>query len=208
MAQAAQFTVAEAAFVLREPIRAVKKALDAGPVRPVLLRRAGAPVRAIDKGDLFYLYAVRELREELTPKARTEFYDAFRRTLTEDSDEVFLGRLRIAIADLVQEVEQRTASLAELSEKVAFRADGEPVLKGTDTEVHRIAALLDGELSVDEVLEDYPSLSREQVETAGAYAEAHPKAGRPYPRTTAKRALRDAGLEALDEVWDDDRAGE
>ena len=42
MAHTAQFTAAETAFVLREPIRAVKKALDAGPVRPVLLRRAGS----------------------------------------------------------------------------------------------------------------------------------------------------------------------
>src|SRR5665213_3654140 len=31
-----QFTAAEAAFVLRESIRVVKKALDRGPVRPLL----------------------------------------------------------------------------------------------------------------------------------------------------------------------------
>ena len=200
MARTIQFTAAEAAFVLREPVRAVKKALDAGPVRPTLLRRAGAPVRAIEWRDLFYLFAVRALRDELTPKARTEFYEALQQTPIEKHDEVRFGRFRISVSDLMAEVERRTTDLAELAEKVAFGADGEPVLKGTEIEVHRIAALLDGGASIEQVMEDYPSLSRETVETAKAYADAYPKAGRPYPRTSVKRALQRAGLEALDDA--------
>ena len=92
MAHTAQFTATEAAFVLREPVRAVKKALDTGPVRPVLLRRAGASVRAIGWSDLFYLYAVRALRDELTPKARTEFYEALQQTPIDRRNEVRFGR--------------------------------------------------------------------------------------------------------------------
>lgn len=42
------------------------------------------------------------------------------------------------------------------------------------------------------------SLSRENVETAKAYADAYPKAGRPYPRISVKRVFQGAGLEALD----------
>ena len=38
-----------------------------------------------------------------------------------------------------------------------------------------------------------------------AYAEAHPKAGRPYPSKTVKRAIAGAGFEALDEVLDEER---
>jgi uncharacterized protein (DUF433 family) len=200
MAHTAQFTAAEAAFVLREPVRAVKKALDSGPVRPLLLRRAGYSVRAIGWSDLFYLYAVRALREELTPKARSEFYEALQQTPVEKGDEVRFGRFRISVTDLIEEVDQRTTNLAELANKVQFRTDGEPLLKGTEIEVYRIAALLDGGLSLEEVLQDYPSLSRNGIETAKAYAEAYPKAGRPYPRTSVKRALQGAGLEALDDV--------
>jgi len=200
MAHSAQYTAAEAAFVLREPVRAVKKALDAGPVRPVLLRRAGASVRAIEWRDLFYLYAVRMLRDELTPKARTEFYEALQHAPIELHDEVRFGRFRISVSDLVKEVERRTTDLAELTNKVEFRADGEPLLKGTSVEVYRIAALLEGGASIEEILEDYPSLSRRQIETAQVYAEAYPKAGRPYPRTSVKRALQGAGLEALDDA--------
>lgn len=200
MAHSAQYTAAEAAFVLREPVRAVKKALDAGPVRPVLLRRAGAPVRAIEWRDLFYLYAVRALRDELTPKARTEFYEALQHGPIELHDEVRFGRFRISVSDLVKEVERRTTDLTALAEKVEFQADGEPVLKGTSVEVYRIAALLEGGATIEQVLEDYPSLSRKQIETAQVYAEAYPKAGRPYPRISAKRALQGAGLEALDDA--------
>jgi len=196
----AQFTAAEAAFVLRESVRAVKKSLDLGPVRPVLVRRAGASVRAIEWRDLFYLYAMRALGDELTPKGRSEFYEALQRTPIEHRDEVRFGRFRVSVRDLVQEVERRTSNLAALAEKVEFRADGEPMLKGTHVEIHRIAALLEGGVSVDQVLEDYPSLLREHAETAKAYAEAYPKTGRPYPRTSVKRALKSAGLEALDDV--------
>ncbi len=200
MAQSAQFTAAEVAFVLGEPVRAVKKALDAGPVRPRLLRKAGASVRTVGWPDLVYLHAVRTLRDELTPRARVQFYEALRRTPVKDTHEVSFGRFRVTITDLVDEVERRTAKLAKLAGKVVFRADGEPLLKGTNVEVYRIAALLAGDMSIDEVHADYPSLSRNAIETAKAYADAYPKPGRPYPRTTVKRALKGAGLEALDEV--------
>lgn len=114
--------------------------------------------------------------------------------------EVQFGRFRILVSDLVAEVERRTSDLSALAEKVEFRADDEPILNGTAIEVYRIAALLEGGASIKEVLEDYPSLSAGQVETARAYAEAYPKPGRPYPRTSVKRALAGAGLEALDDA--------
>ena len=199
----AQFTAAEAAFVLREPIRAVKKALDAGPVPSMLRRKSGASVRVIDWSGLLYLYAAKELREELTPKARNEFYAALQASLTAHVDEVRVGYIRIAISDFLPKVEDRTAALATLARGIEFSEGGEPLLKGTAIEVHRIAALLDGGMSVDDILTDYPSLSRDAVEIAAAYAAVHPKSGRPYPRTTAKRALRASGLDALDEVLGD-----
>lgn len=200
MSDSLQFTAAEAAFVLQEPIKNVKKALDGGPVRPTLLRKAGSSVRAIDWSDLFYLYAVRTLRAELTRKARGEFYEALKHQWGTQADEVRFGRFRVAIADLRREVEQRTRCLAELADHVEFSRDGEALLKGTDIEVYRIAALLDGGMQVESVLADYPSLTRDQVLVAKVYADAHPKPGRPYPPITAKQAMRGAGLDALDEV--------
>lgn len=195
-----QFTAAEAAFVLREPTRALKKALDRGPVRPVLLPRSGSPVRVISWSDLFYLFAVRVLGEDLTPKARVDLYEAVQRARPWCGDEVRFGRFRIVVADLVDEVKKRVSELDELQNKVARAGNGTPVLDARGVEVHRIAALLRGGLSVDAVVEEYPFLSRDAVETARAYAQAFPRPGRPYPRTTAARARREAEMELPEQV--------
>jgi uncharacterized protein (DUF433 family) len=195
-----QFTAAEAAFVLREPTRAVKKALDRGPVRPILQPRSGSTVRIISWADLFYLFAVRVLGEDLTPKARAELYDAVQRAQPSCGDEVRFGRFRIVVADLIDEVKKRIADLNELQNKFAYSGTGKAVLDVRGIEVHRIAALLRGGLSVDAVVEEYPFLSPDAVETARAYAQAFPRPGRPYPRTTAARARREAELELPEEV--------
>lgn len=198
------FTAAEAAFVLREPVRQVKKALDAGPVQAKLVHKAGGAVRAVEWTDLVYLYAVRTLREELTPKARHAFYRALRNAPVEAAGEIRFGHLSIAIGEFTAELETRTHELAALAEDVEFRADGDPILKESGVEVHRIAALLGGGMTPEEIREDYPSLTLTAISTAKAYAEAHPKPGRPYPGVSVKRALRGAGLEALDAVLDDE----
>jgi len=193
-----QFTAAQAAYVLQEPVRAVKKSLDTGPIRAGLSRRSGGSVRVITFSDLIYLFAVRTLREELTPKARNEFYHALQIEKAQRPREVRFGQLSVRVSDVVEEVEKRTTELNKLGDKVEFRGDGEPLLKGTTIEVHRIAALLNGGSTAEDVVADYPSLTIEQVGNAKAYADAHPKAGRPYPQTTAKRAMRGLGLEALE----------
>jgi len=162
-------------------------------------------VRAVEWADVIYLFAVRTLRDELTPKARNEFYHALKRVPIERTHEVRFGRLSVVIDDLKAEVQKRTQELADLAEKVEFRKDGEAVLQGTDIEVHRIASLLGGGMTPEQISEDYPSLTREAIATAKAYAEAHPKAGRPYPSMTVKRAMAGAGLEALDEVLDEEK---
>lgn len=203
MAGTTVFTPAEAAFLLGEPVKVLKKALDAGVVEAKLVRRPGVGlVREIEWPDVVYLHAVQALRDELTVKARAEFYKALKNTEIERVDEIRFGQLRVVIDDFKREMLERRRALEELVAKVEFRSDGEPLLKGTTIEVYRIAALLDGGLAPDEVADDYPSLSRDDIETARAYAGAYPKNGRPYPRTTAKRALAGIGLEALDEEAD------
>lgn len=191
MTNLTQFTAAEAAFVLRQTVRTVTKALERGPVRPVPRLRSGVSVRVIDWVDLFYLFAVRGLRDDLTPKARGDFHQALRLTGPECGDEVRFGRFRVAVADLLDELRRRTAELVDLRDKIAVGADGKAVIDVRRVEVHRIAALLNGGLSVNAVREEYPWLSRATVETARAYARANPKPGRPYPRTTANRIRRE-----------------
>lgn len=203
MADLLAYTAPEVAFVLREPVKSVRKAFDDGPVEAKLIRKAGGMVRAVEWADLLYLFVVRTLRDELTPKARIEFYHALKQAAVDDAREIRFGRLSVAIDDLRTEASERAHQLADLAGSVEFRDDGEAVLKGSNVEVHRVAALLSGGVQPEDILHDYPSLDAETIATAKAYAEAYPKVGRPYPAGTVKRALEGAGLEALDGVLDD-----
>lgn len=81
---------------------------------------------------------------------------------------------------------------------IAIEASGTAVIAGTGIAAHRIAALLDGDMDLDEVLRDYVSLTRDQVLAAKSYADRHPWTGKPYPRLTAKKAMRDSDLSDLE----------
>jgi uncharacterized protein (DUF433 family) len=205
MSDGVVFTAAEIAFVLREPVKTVKKALDEGPVQAKLVRKASGTLRVVEWDDVVYLFAVRVLRDELTPKARSEFYHALKRVAVESVHEVRFGRLSVTVDDFKAELHQRARELADLAKKVEFREDGEAVLRGTEVEVYRVAALVSGGMTPEQICEDYPTLTPEAVATASVYAGAHPKAGRPYPSNTVKRAIKGAGLEVLDDILDEER---
>lgn len=65
---------------------------------------------------------------------------------------------------------------------------GTPVLRGTRITVYSVLGRLDGGDSTDDILEDYPNLTREAIETAALYARTHPIVGRPGGRPWAKAA--------------------
>ena len=56
---------------------------------------------------------------------------------------------------------------------------GTPVFHGTRIPVCLIADMIEQGTPIDEILEGYPSLTREMVEYAGVYASTHPRRGRP-----------------------------
>ena len=56
---------------------------------------------------------------------------------------------------------------------------GAPVFRGTRVPVYLIAEMIEQETPIDEILDGYPSLTREMVEYAEIYATGHPRHGRP-----------------------------
>jgi uncharacterized protein (DUF433 family) len=56
---------------------------------------------------------------------------------------------------------------------------GEPVFRGTRIPAYLIADMVEQGTPLIEILEGYPSLTREMVEYAGIYATTHPRRGRP-----------------------------
>lgn len=194
-----EWTTAQAAFVLNEPLDAFKKVIERGPVRARVVRVGGIRVRKFDLGDLIFLHAERELKTELTPKGRAELYEALTNLPVHNTRlEVAFGHLKFEFARHLKAVESKLKELEKLATEIDA-SSGEALIKGTRIEAFRIAALLDGGMTVQSVLHDYPSLNERQVLAAKAYAEINPKVGRPYPQTTAKAAMRGSGLDALDD---------
>jgi uncharacterized protein (DUF433 family) len=64
---------------------------------------------------------------------------------------------------------------------------GTPIFRGTRIPVDLVATMSTQGGGVEEILEGYPSLSREQVELAPLYVAAFPRRGRPALRPWAKQ---------------------
>lgn len=95
MGEALAYTTAEAAFVLREPIKAVKKALDEGPVEAQLVHKPGArPVRAIAWADLLYLLAIQAAERRQADAGREEVAPGPGRTGSEPLWQAYRGSVR------------------------------------------------------------------------------------------------------------------
>jgi uncharacterized protein (DUF433 family) len=195
------WTTAQAAFIVGADPQAFTKVVDRTPVRPRVVKREGVRTRYFAMADLVYIHALDELTKAYTPKSRAELYAALRRAPHHGLREIAFGEHKYQIQRHVRSVEERARQLEKLSGQID-RSSGEALVKGTSIEAHRIAALLDGGMSVAEILGDYPSLNEEKVLAAKAYAEANPKPGRPYPTRTVKAAMRKVNLSALDAFAD------
>jgi hypothetical protein len=81
-------------------------------------------------------------------------------------------------------------TVVDALERTVGFIDQDGTINGKGVEAHRIAALIDGEMSAEEVLRDYPNLTGGEVAAAVAFAKANPWRGAPYPTLTVKAALR------------------
>jgi uncharacterized protein (DUF433 family) len=66
----------------------------------------------------------------------------------------------------------------------------DPIIEGTGIHVYRISALLDGGMTISQVLQDFPSLTVDKIILARAFAKAHPNFGKQYPKRSLKGLLR------------------
>ena len=192
------WTAAQAAVILNEPLGVLRKVVEREPVRPRIVERKGVRVRHFGLADLVYLHAYPELKEDYTPAGRSKLYESLVKVARHGSvAEVAAGSYRFDFGRHFNEVKSRLDELEALTDEIAV-TDDEAFIKGTRIQAHRIAALLEG-MTVEDVRADYPSLSERQIRAAQAYAEANPRPGRPFPKTTAKAALRGVDLSVLDD---------
>ncbi len=68
---------------------------------------------------------------------------------------------------------------------------GTPVFRGTRVPVYLIAEMVERGVSLEEILDGYPSLTRAMIDHARVYAASHPKPGRPSTQPwSGKKPLR------------------
>lgn len=74
---------------------------------------------------------------------------------------------------------------------------GIPVMHGTRISVYEIADALSSD-GMEITLEDFPALSREDVEAAALYARAHPRTGRPRAGSSSRRLVSEEAVALTD----------
>src|SRR5450830_1546513 len=197
MEETMTFTLREAAFVFGDKLKDIVRTIEEHSELTAKARYGGRSLRVLGMQDLIYLQALGEVGELLTPKGRLELHLALLNWPAQH--EVAVGEFLLPLDRLQKHVEKRLIALTTLKDSVDGSTD-DPLIKGTEVEVYRISALLDGGATADEVARDYPSLTPEQIGLAHAYAAAIPKKGRPYPKKSFKTAIRRLNLDALDEA--------
>jgi uncharacterized protein (DUF433 family) len=89
-----------------------------------------------------------------------------------------------------KDVERELKRLRKVEQMVVSDPEvmgGTPVYRSTRIPVDLVATMMAQGATVEEILEGYPALSREQVELAPLYVAAFPRRGRPARRPWAKQ---------------------
>jgi uncharacterized protein (DUF433 family) len=185
----ASVTSQEAAWITGLSAKTINATIDRGEVKPLkAVRRRGFTSRRLGTAELVYLLVRKKASRSLSPQARRELYAKLNQQRHEaeplgDAEvELAGGLVRVEVKRVRNEVAQRWAALQDAAEMVVSDPeirDGEPVLRGTRVPVYLIADLAAQGADIRELLEDYPSLDAEMIQTAVAYAETNPRRGRP-----------------------------
>jgi uncharacterized protein (DUF433 family) len=187
------YTPAQAAAITGLPLAAVHKAIDTRLIRP-RSTRAGATVRRLlTKEQLIYLQLEAEGLRLLPVGTRREIAESIKRSPKAEKLPIANGTaLVIEIGTARRAVENQLKQLARIEEMVVTDREimrGTPVFKGTRIPVDLVADMLAQGSTVEEILEGYPTLSKEKIAMAPLYMRAFPRRGRPTRRPwQAKKA--------------------
>lgn len=182
-------TISEAGFVLRQDSKVVNRAIDGRIIKAKIVFIGKTKQRTLGLAELRFLRLSSGLKRDLTPAGRKRMYEAIKQ-LGKDAHRVKWGVVEVDLKPIDEGLQERMKALRILREAVEVVDDRDPVLSGTRIPVHAIAAIAKSEGEAG-VLEAYPSLSLENVRQAVEFAEAYPKAGRPYPTRSLKRMICD-----------------
>jgi uncharacterized protein (DUF433 family) len=180
------YTPAQAAAITGLPLAAVHKAIDARLIRPRTARSGAIVRRLLTKEQLIYLHLEGEGLRLLPVGTRREIAESIRRSPNTEKLPVANGTaLLIEIGTARRAVERQLKQLARMEEMVISDPEimhGTPVFKGTRVPVDLVADMLTQGATEAEILEGYPTLSKQNIAMAPLFMRAFPRRGRPSHR--------------------------
>jgi uncharacterized protein (DUF433 family) len=180
------YTPAQAAAITGLPLAAVHKAIDSRLIRPWSARSGANVRRLLSKEHLIYLQLEAEGLRLLPVGTRREIAESIQRSPKTEKLSLANGTaLLIEIGSARRAVEGQLKQLARMEEMVASDPEimrGTPVFKGTRIPVDLVADMLAQGATAEEILEGYPTLSKEKLDIAPLFVRAFPRRGRPSRR--------------------------
>jgi uncharacterized protein (DUF433 family) len=174
------------------PKSAVEKAIEERVIRVKKVRRGGRMRRMLPAHAVAYAKILRSLKYRMDPTLKRRLASALGRVEAggwrasrfelEPAVEVDVGRL---VGETMARAEAYGAARDEVIVENEAILGGTPVIRGTRLSVHAIRGRREAGDTMEAILEDYPHLTPEMIETATIYARAHPLVGRPGGRPWA-----------------------
>src|SRR5690349_7475153 len=180
------YTPAQAAAITGLPLAAVHKAIDSRLIRPHAARSGATVRRLLSKEQLIYLQLEAEGLRLLPVGTRREIAASIQRSPKVELMAIGNGTaLFVEFKAARRKVEGQLKQLAHIEEMVVSDPEimhGTPVFKGTRIPVDLVADMLAQGATAEEILEGYPTLSKEKIAAAPLYMRAFPRRGRPSRR--------------------------
>jgi uncharacterized protein (DUF433 family) len=180
----ALFSRREAALLAGVPLKTVDKAIEEKVVKT---HRSGKAGTVLDADDVMALAVIGRagfpLRSQAKRKIRrwlqeTQPYAAAKGPELQLSDVVVI-RLDPAFRDAFKQLRSYRDGRERFIESNPEIRQGEPVIAGTRLPVRAVAERVKDGDTIDDLIEDYPHISRKAFQTALIYAQSHPRRGRP-----------------------------
>lgn len=185
------FSPKEAAVIGGVAERFIRHEIEIGAVR-LKTKRIGKVARfLLTDRDIYYFVVVNKLDFDLRAGDRRDLHDAIVKNLRThgrwkvDCNRLVLdGRIlvRIETGHVYRKLAGRLRLYVRGRDRLSSRPDilsGEPVFEGTRIPVRHVGILVRKGVPVEDILEDYPALTADDVEFAHMFAAIRREPGRP-----------------------------
>lgn len=178
------FSPREAAFATELSEKTINQAIDRAEVGTQPARRLAGRDRVLGFPDLLYLLLRSDVGRLLSAEGKRKLREQLGHSAQgrEKPTVISIGMVDVQVEPAVRTLEEKLIRIEEARTFVVTDPEvraGEPVVRGTRIPVHTLADLARQGAGHEELLEDYPALTRESLDAALLYARMYPRRGRP-----------------------------